>query len=204
MTDPTDSGTRPIHLPPKKFGSLALEPTNLPAGIWFRIFNRPFDPIHFNNRPGNRFTPVDGKYKVLYVADQPRTCFLETFGDELYGGNNRIALSRWQSRSLAHLACPALRVCDLTSDPTLTRLGIEKGSLYATNLSVPQAWSKAIMEHPAGFQGIQYASRFCEGRCLAIFDDPEVVSGARELERCNLLGSSDGDYLVEQFEILLV
>lgn len=197
-------GRRPIHLPREDFARIKVTPLQLGGRDWTRMFNRAQDPIFFNNRPGNRFTPPDGPWQVLYLGDSTRTCFLETFGDELYSGRNRIARSRWESRGIAEIAVPTAKVCDLTDDRILAALGVDKGALYATDLTVPQAWSRAIMEHPAGFEGILYASRFGEGKCLALFDTPAVATRVRELSREDLHGSMRGDDLCMEFNLALV
>src|SRR3954468_20697545 len=59
MTEPSDAeGTRPTHFPRPDLATLPLAPAVIEAGIWTRIFNRGNDPVFFNNRKGNRFTPT--------------------------------------------------------------------------------------------------------------------------------------------------
>jgi hypothetical protein len=199
----TDPATRSTHRPSPDFSSRPIVRMQLAAGTWTRAFNRPDDPIFFSKRKGNRFTPSDGRYSVCYLGDGTRTCFLETFGDELYSARSRLARARWLSKVVVRLRFPEIFVCDLTDENVLTSMGVDKGSLYANDVAIPQAWAKAIMNHPAGFQGILYASRFA-GRCLAAFDVPGLASHIRELQRFDLNGSSDGDKLVLEFDIVLI
>ena len=49
-------------------------------------------------------------------------------------------------------------------------MSVDKASLFAAHLSVPQAWCLAIQRHPVGFEAIKYSSRFVDQPCLALFD----------------------------------
>jgi hypothetical protein len=49
-------------------------------------------------------------------------------------------------------------------------MSVDKASLLAADLSIPQAWGLAAQEHPAAFEAIKYASRFLDQPCLALFD----------------------------------
>jgi len=49
-------------------------------------------------------------------------------------------------------------------------MSVDKASLLAADLSLPQAWGLAIQRHPAGFEAIKYSSRFVDQPCLALFD----------------------------------
>ena len=49
-------------------------------------------------------------------------------------------------------------------------MSVDKASLLAADLTIPQAWGLAIQGHPAGFEAIKYASRFLDQPCLALFD----------------------------------
>jgi len=49
-------------------------------------------------------------------------------------------------------------------------MSVDKASLLAADLSIPQAWGLAVQGHPAGFEAIKYASRFLDQPCLALFE----------------------------------
>jgi hypothetical protein len=49
-------------------------------------------------------------------------------------------------------------------------MGVDKASLLASDLSLPQAWGFAVQQHPAAFEAIKYPSRFVNLPCLALFD----------------------------------
>ena len=53
---------------------------------------------------------------------------------------------------------------------------VDKASLMAADLSVPQAWSLAIQKHPSAFEGIRYSSRFLDQSCLALFERGQLPS----------------------------
>ena len=58
-------------------------------------------------------------------------------------------------------------------------MGVDKASLLAADLSIPQAWGLAVQEHPAGFEAIKYTSRFLDQPCLALFDRGDLGSRLR-------------------------
>ena len=49
-------------------------------------------------------------------------------------------------------------------------MSVDKTSLLAADLTIPQAWGLAVQGHPAGFEAIKYSSRFLDQPCLALFD----------------------------------
>lgn len=49
-------------------------------------------------------------------------------------------------------------------------MSVDKASLLAADLTIPQAWGLAVQGHPAGFEAIKYSSRFLDQPCLALFD----------------------------------
>jgi len=58
-------------------------------------------------------------------------------------------------------------------------MSVDRASLLAADLSIPQAWSLAVQEHPAGFEAIKYASRFLDQPCLALFNRGGLQSKLR-------------------------
>ena len=49
-------------------------------------------------------------------------------------------------------------------------MSVDKASLMAADLGIPQAWGLAVQQHPAAFEAIKYSSRFLDQPCLALFD----------------------------------
>ncbi len=97
---------------------------------------------------------------------------------------------------------PAISVCDLTSPATLAASGVETGTLANPDLAYPQAWAKAIMEHPANFDGILYPSRFTHEPCLALY--PRRRIEVRILGSRALADHPDGMKLLNDFRVALV
>ena len=59
-------------------------------------------------------------------------------------------------------------------------MGVDKASLLATDLGVPQAWGLAVQQHPAAFEAIKYSSRFIDQPCLALFDRGGMAAQVQE------------------------
>jgi hypothetical protein len=111
-----------LKSPPADLGQRRLRLVRVPQ-ILVRISRAGYrDPFFWSRLGRNRFDLPDGRYGVLYTAQDLETCVLEVFGD------------RWlQERVLAVTALPKfevltfavrreLRVADLTG-PALNRLG---------------------------------------------------------------------------------
>jgi hypothetical protein len=74
---------------------------------------------------------------------------------------------------------PRLKLCDLTHPDVRLSLGLEAGSLYATDLRLPQTWAERIALHPHLFDGIIYRSRLTDELCMVLWIRP----GGRTLDR---------------------
>ena len=67
-------------LPPVDLGSRSPEFTVLRKGtILERFFSIGYDPVHFDRSGLSRLNAPDGKYGVLYAAQDIRGAFAETF-----------------------------------------------------------------------------------------------------------------------------
>ena len=71
---------------------------------------------------------------------------------------------------MSRIRIPALKACAVNLESTRNAMGVDKASLLAADLGIPQAWGLAVQEHPAGFEAIKYSSRFVDQPCLALFD----------------------------------
>jgi len=60
------------------------------------------------------------------------------------------------------MVIPQLKVCAVSLEPTRDAMGVDKASLLATDLSIPQAWGLAVQQHPAAFDALKYSSRFID------------------------------------------
>ena len=172
---------------------------------WLRLHSRTYPPIFYSSLAGNRFAMPN--LGTLYLGHDARTCFLEKYGDEIYGARNSgvpptLPAADWRARRLTAIAVSALKICDLTASATLAACGVDLGSLNCHELRYPQAWAKAIMEHPAAFDAILYASRFTQMPCLAIYDRRSLK--IKILNTHPLSSHPDGMKFLAEFQIALV
>jgi len=63
-------------------------------------------------------------------------------------------------------------------------MNVDRASLMAADLSIPQEWGLAVQNHPAAFEAIKYSSRFLDQPCLGLFDR----GGLRSKLRVKMLG----------------
>ncbi len=196
---------RPVHLPPDGFASRDIPLARKRLGEWRRLHPGAFNPIFFSPSSGNRFA-VPGM-GTLYLARDARSCLMEKYGDEIYGAVNQgkkpeLPASDWRDRILTIVEVPGIAVCNLTSPATLAACGVDIGTLTNPDLRFPQAWSKAIMEHPNCFDGILYSSQFTQRPCLALFDRRPIK--VKALQSIPLASHPEGMKLLSEFEIALV
>lgn len=171
---------KPLRLPPKDLSRLALESTTLGTTGWVRL-HFPGRAVNFTKNPEHRFTADDAKYAVLYLAQDEETAALEVYGDKIYGRKQgRIDKHDWQSREFSSLTLPAVRIADLTFRAMITAR-VDLGSLAHRSRNVTHRWGAAVMNHPEGFHGLLFVSRFTGKTCVALFqvpgDTPPEVSG---------------------------
>ena len=202
---PPQKKERPVHLPSADFALRKIPFKRKALARWWRLHPSSYHPIFFSAFSGNRFA-VPGM-GTLYLGHDVRSCLLEKYGDEIYGARNRahkpeLAESDWRDRVLTAVAVPGIIVCDLTSSTTLVACGVDVGTLTNPHLGFPQAWAKAIMEHPTGFDGILYSSRFTQATCLALFDRRPLK--IKSLQSIPLRSHADGLKLLNEFQISLV
>jgi hypothetical protein len=155
--------------PPSDLDSRNPELLQLPAGtIIHRFYTSEYEPFFFDPGLSGRLNAPDGSYGVLYCAKDPSGAFAETFlrtpGRRLIDADLLRRKARLQVRSelsLIRLAGPGLAILGATAEV------VHGGLPYA----VPQAWSKALFNHPIAADGIAYHARHDdEALCYAIFD----------------------------------
>jgi hypothetical protein len=158
-------------LPPADLSRRDPETVTLAKGrIVHRFFTAQYDPIFFDKSQEGRLNAPDGSYGVLYVARGAEGAFAETFlrrpgltliDDVLLRRKAYIRLKVTSRLTLIKLAGPGLAILGATAEV------VHGGLPY----DVPQAWSKALSEHPKRADGIAYYARHDdEALCYAIFD----------------------------------
>ncbi len=197
-------GYRAVRLPAGDLHERPVPVAETKACDFWRVHATKDAPCYFSKNRDHRFSPPDGPWPLLYLADSIETCLLERFGDELYEGERALAACIWRSRSVSRIRVPALRICDLTDAKTCAALGVDAGALCANDLAIPQAWSLGLQLHPARFDGLRYRSRFGKGACLALFGRPPVERRLRVEKTVPLADCADGDAFLDAFRVALV
>ncbi len=102
---------------------------------------------------------------------------MEVYGDIFYARKGRaaIAKSEWEARVFSKLRLPPVAVADLTF-VGMSTAKVDAAALMHRSRRVTHLWGKAVMEHPSGFHGLLYASRFTGKTCVALFEIPGDVA----------------------------
>ena len=147
------------------------------------------DPFFWSRLGRDRFDLPDGRYGLLYTAQDLETCVLEVFGD------------RWlKERILPVTALPSFEVLTITVrlqlqvadliGAALNRLGTDSNLFASNDYAVTQEWSRQLMIHPQARDGIRYHSRKNPRKHnYAIYDtaqgakDENRVAGSSPIER---------------------
>ena len=168
---PSDSRlARAYRRPGADFAQREIPITRQPQRIWFRAHPSRAPAILFGKLPHHRYSHATCPFPVLYVAATIQTCLWEVFGDYVFDGKRSIPDGKWRGCSLSQILVPELKVCAVNLERTRDAMSVDKASLLAADLTVPQAWGLAVQGHPAGFEAIKYSSRFLDQACLALFD----------------------------------
>ncbi len=167
---------RPLYQPATDFDRRPVPVTRQPQRFWFRVHRSGSPAVQFGIRPHHRFSHASCPFPWLYVSPGPSACLWEYFGDDVFGGRHVIAAAKWNDCRLSQIQVPPLRVCAVSQEPTRNAMGVDKASLLAAELAIPQAWGLALQRHPAAFDAIKYSSRFIDQPCLALFDRGGLAS----------------------------
>ncbi len=170
-------------LPPADIASREPQLIHLKQGSLIeRIFAAAHNPVHFDRSRNGRLNAPDASYGVLYAAQEIRGAFAETF--LRVPGRRLIPLDLVAAKARAQLKLTRdLRLVQLAGFG-LARMGataeVTHGGLP---YDAPQAWSKALRDHPDRPDGVAYMARHDdEAICYALFDHapPCVIEHARE------------------------
>jgi len=118
----------------------------------------------------HRFSHPKCPFPLLYLGASIQTCLWEYFGDDVFQGKRTISSGKWRGCCLSQIVVPELKVCGVSLERTRDAMSVDRTSLLAADLSIPQAWGLAVQEHPTEFEAIKYSSRFLDQPCLALFD----------------------------------
>jgi hypothetical protein len=163
--------TRAPLRPAPDFDRRLVPVSRQPRRSWFRVHKSGSPAVSFAKVPHHRFSHAHCPFPLLYLGASIQTCLWEVFGDDVFQGERAIASGKWQGCCVSQIIVPELtKVCAVSLEKTRDAMSVDKASLLAADLSLPQAWGLAIQGHPAGFEAIKYTSRFLDQPCLALFD----------------------------------
>lgn len=194
---------RPLRLPPADFATIKILRTRQPARNWFRVHQSRHSALYFSREPTHRFSHSACPFEFLYLGVDIETCLFERFGDTAYNNQKSIAGSLWNAHSISLVQVEELIVCDLTNAKTLSAMSVDLSALMHTDLQPPQAWGLAIQNHPAGFQGIKYRSRFNAKACLALFKRNRIEARLSETRLAPLVKSDPATEWLDKHKISL-
>lgn len=159
----------PADIATRKHRGLVLK-AGQPLHRFHTYGDQKYSPLYFDRSLSGRLNAPDGRYGTLYVARRPEGAFAETFlrspgaqvlDASLLGIKAYAILRPTRPLRLAQLTGPSLGVLGATAEVT-------HGGLPYT---APQAWSKALYDHPARYDGIAYRARHDDAEiCYALFD----------------------------------
>ena len=137
------SNPKPVRAqlrPGADFDQRAIPVTRQPQRIWFRVHKVGSPAILFRKLPHHRFSHPNCPFPLLYVGATIQTCLWEYFGDDVFQGKRAIAAGKWRGCCLSQILVPELKVCAVSLERTRDAMSVDKASLMATDLTVPQAW----------------------------------------------------------------
>lgn len=158
-------------LPPPDLNRRKPRLVELPPGtVFHRFYQLSFEPIYFDPSLQGRFNAPDGSYGVLYGARTIDGAFAETFlrqpgrtllFADFVAARGCVELQNSRPLNLIELGGKGLAPLGATAEI------LHSGLPY----DVPQAWSKALHDHPRVVDGIAYGSRHDDRElCYALFD----------------------------------
>jgi len=156
--------------PGTDFPQRVIPVTRQPRRLWFRVHKTGTEAVCFGKFPHHRFSHPHSPFPLLYVGSTLQTCLWEYFGDDVFHGQRVISAAKWGGCCLSQILVPELKVCAVNLERTRDAMSVDRASLMAADLDIPQAWALAVQEHHAAFEAIKYSSRFLDQPCLALFD----------------------------------
>ena len=97
----------------------------------------------------------------------------------MFKGRRAISAGKWAGCVLSQIHVPEVHVCAFSLEKTRSAMSVDKASLLSSDLRIPQAWGLAVQQHPVGFEGIKYTSRFIDQPCLVLFERDNMLAKLR-------------------------
>jgi hypothetical protein len=173
--------TAPL-LPPPDIKARSPRFTAIPiTTTLFRFYRRGNHPFHFDRSRTGRLNSPDASFGVVYAAQERRGAFAETFLRT--PGRTLLAEDFIRQRALVSLrSTRILRVANLHGAGLAVLGATAEITSSPQPYDLPQAWSAALHDHPAAFDGIAYRARHDDDEiCYALFDrSPPIEEIGRE------------------------
>jgi hypothetical protein len=199
------SSTRTLRKPRQDFDTSDLPYIILKGLNALRVHDKVHPAIRFRIVAGHRFSHSESPGGLLYLGESLPTCLWECFGDELLDNQKRLSASRWAKSHTSRVhSAASFKLCDLTDEKTRLALGVDLSALMHTDLSIPQAWSLAIQNHPAQVDGLRYLSRLNNEPSLVIFERLGATSKLEETFIGTLAELDEATAFLAQHSICLV
>jgi RES domain len=139
----------------------------------------------------SRFDLPEGRFGVLYSAEDLETCLLEVFGDRWLKARLVSATELAKFEVLTFSVSREFRVVHLTGR-WLNRLGTDASLFASANYALTQEWSRQLMAHPKARDGVCYHSRKNPRKFnYALYDTVAAKQGLRVRGREPLAGAAD-------------
>jgi len=166
----------PPH-PPADLDTIDLETTRPRTTTFYRLTHESnVSPIFFSRLGKFRFDSPASKWGVCYLAEDIETACLEVFADRIRKGVIDFSALHeaivWRITVAADLGLLPL------SGPTLTKIRATL-QCFVSRYTLSQAWARALMTHPADFDGVIYSGRQSAAPCIALFGDDDPVKGRK-------------------------
>lgn len=193
-----------IPEPPSNFASREPEVYKLRIGnMMSRFFNNSYtDPLYFDRSADGRFNATLGSYGVNYAAKDKEGAFAECFLRST--GRQSITRTQLDSRGYTEILVLEEMRLVMIGGRGLARIGAT-AEITASRppYKVPQIWSGAVYDHPAGFDGITYYSRHDNSElCFALFERSQHKFTSQNTQV--VLNDDMIDELLEHYQIGLL
>jgi hypothetical protein len=169
-------------LPPDDVASRRPRLVRLKKGtVLHRFYTAENEPLFFDPSRLGRLNSPDGRFGVLYAAREAYGAFAEAFLRQ--PGRTLIDTSLLRRKAYVRLEIVADLNLIRLAGPSLAILGATAEVVHGgLPYDAPQAWSKALFDHPLRPDGIAYYARHDDGAfCYAIFD--RARNAVREIDR---------------------
>jgi hypothetical protein len=161
------------------------------------------NPFFWSRLGCNRFDPPEGRFGVLYTAEDLETCLLEVFGDRWLKTRLVSVAELTKLEVLIFSLSREVRVVDLTGR-WLNRLGTDSNLFASTDYALIQEWSRRLMEHPLARDGVCYHSHKNPKKFnYALYDTAAAKQGLRVRRSEPLADAADLPAILDKYEVAL-